>query len=61
MTIKISDLKSKESLVTELSDRDTRKIYGGGGVETGGTGATGAKIRKISIFSGGVGTDGTGE
>jgi hypothetical protein len=60
MAIKISDLKPKESLVTELGENDTKKICGGGGVESGGTGPTGARIRQISIFSGGVGADGTG-
>jgi hypothetical protein len=61
MAIKISDLEPKKSLVTELSENDTKKIYGGGGVGADGTGPSGAKIRRVSIFRGGVGTDGTGE
>jgi hypothetical protein len=60
MAIKISDLKPKESLVTDLNESDTKKICGGGGVGTDGTGDSGARIRQISIFSGGAGTDGTG-
>jgi hypothetical protein len=54
-------LNQKKSLVTELSENDTKKIYGGGGVGADGTGPSGAKIRRVSIFRGGVGTDGTGE
>mgnify|MGYP000010396568 CR=1 FL=1 len=50
MAIKISDLKPKESLVTELSDRDTRKIYGGGGFEVGGTSGTGASILLTGVL-----------
>jgi hypothetical protein len=51
MAIKISDLEPKKGFVTELSENDTKKIYGGGGVESGGTGPTGARIRlSVTVY-----------
>jgi hypothetical protein len=52
MAIKISDLKPKKSFVTELSESDTKKICGGGGVGTDGTGPSGARVRQLIVFSG---------